>query len=184
VDYSPNPQPPGHNPNVHLPYTLIPLAAAAAMGQAHQAQYAEAQRAAAEAAAERLRGLMANRVFTPQHVWMAVGGWTATVGLTHRAVALLGRVLFVSLPAIGTVVTAGASCGCVESVAMRLAVYAPVDGEVIRVNGRVGDEPELIGAEPYEAGWLWQVRLSADSHGGQSLPPDLLSASQYLEATR
>jgi glycine cleavage system H protein len=122
--------------------------------------------------------------YTPEHEWVAIDGTTASVGITEYAAQQLGDVVYVSLPAPGTVVTAGEPCGEVESVKSVSDLYSPVDGEVAEVNSDLEDDPSLVNAEPYALGWLFRVRVPQDGDGQPALPSDLLSAAEYEELTK
>jgi len=52
---------------------------------------------------------------------------------------------------------------------------------VTEVNEEINDDPGLVNADPYGAGWLFRVRLA--SADGQ-LPPGLLSPADYAELTK
>jgi glycine cleavage system H protein len=116
--------------------------------------------------------------YTAEHEWVAIDGPVASVGITDYAQRALGDVVYVSIPAPGTRVTAGEPCGEVESTKSVSDIYSPVDGEVTEVNGDVDDDPGLVNSDPYGAGWLMRVRLdeSAERVG-------LLSADEYAELT-
>jgi glycine cleavage system H protein len=86
--------------------------------------------------------------------------------------------------AAGAAVTAGEPCGEVESVKSVSDLYSPVDGEIAEVNGELEDDPSLVNAEPYTAGWMFRVRVAQDGNGDAALPPDLLSAAEYEELTK
>ena len=122
--------------------------------------------------------------YTPEHEWVALDGTTASIGITEYAAQQLGDVVYVSLPAPGTTVTAGEPCGEVESVKSVSDLYSPVDGEVAEVNAELEGDPSLVNAEPYAAGWLFRVRVPQDGDGQPALPPDLLSAAEYEELTK
>ena len=119
--------------------------------------------------------------YTPEHEWVAIDGSTASIGITDFAQRALGDVVYVSLPSPGTTVTAGEPCGEVESTKSVSDVYSPVDGEVAEVNGEIDDDPGLVNADPYGAGWLFRVRLAA---ADSQLPAGLLSAADYAELTK
>ena len=119
--------------------------------------------------------------YTPEHEWVSVEGSVATVGITDYAAQQLGDVVYVSLPAVGATVTAGEPCGEVESVKSVSDLYSPVDGEVTEINTELDDDPSLVNAEPYTAGWMFRVQLAQDGNGNAVLPPDLLSAAEYEE---
>jgi glycine cleavage system H protein len=117
--------------------------------------------------------------YTAEHEWVAVDGPVASVGITDYAQRALGDVVFVSVPAPGTRVTAGEPCGEVESTKSVSDIYSPVDGEIAEVNSDVDDDPGLVNSDPYGAGWLMRVRLDDAS----AEPVGLLSADQYAELT-
>jgi glycine cleavage system H protein len=181
------PQPPGtpgwpigHIPDLHHPGTSTPNLAA---GTLAQAQAAMAQQAAAEAARAARLQRMAGRWFTPEHGWMTINGEIATVGLTDYAAQGLRDIVYVSLPVVGATVTAGDLCGQVESAKAISDLCAPVDGEVTEVNEELRDDPRLINKEPYEAGWMYRVRLAA-AYGRAALRRSLLSPAEYEELTK
>jgi glycine cleavage system H protein len=122
--------------------------------------------------------------FTPEHEWVSIEGTLTSIGITEYAAQQLGDVVYVSLPPVGTSVTAGEPCGEVESVKSVSDLYSPVDGEVTEVNGELEDDPSLVNAEPYTAGWMFRVRVAQDGNGDPALPPDLLSAAEYEELTK
>ena len=119
--------------------------------------------------------------YTPEHEWVAIDGSTASIGITDFAQRSLGDVVYVSLPSPGTTVTAGEPCGEVESTKSVSDIYSPLDGEVTEVNEEIDDDPGLVNADPYGAGWLFRVRLAtADSQP----PAGLLSPDDYAELTK
>jgi glycine cleavage system H protein len=118
--------------------------------------------------------------YTSEHEWVrSDDADTVSVGITHYAQESLGDIVFVSLPAEGAVVSAGDPCGEVESTKSVSELYAPIDGQVIEVNGSVDASPELINSSPYGDGWLMKMRV-ADS----TQLDGLLSASDYEGLTR
>ena len=117
--------------------------------------------------------------YTAEHEWVSVDGTTASVGITDYAQRALGDVVFVSVPAAGTRVTAGEPCGEVESTKSVSDIYSPVTGEVTEVNGDVDEDPGLVNSDPYGAGWLMRVQLDED----EGEPSGLLTAAEYAELT-
>ncbi len=98
--------------------------------------------------------------YSREHEWVRVEGNKATVGITDFAQHELGDVVFVELPAKGTVVTAGKSFSVVESVKAVSDIYAPVSGTVTAVNDALTDAPETINEDPYGAGWIAVIEMS------------------------
>jgi glycine cleavage system H protein len=82
------------------------------------------------------------------------------VGFTHVPCASLGDVVFAELPPPGTDVRAGEPVGLVESSLAVCEVVAPVSGIVVNVNPLVVGAPEKITADPFEGGWLLEIRPS------------------------
>ena len=117
--------------------------------------------------------------YTAEHEWVAVNGTLASVGITDFAQRALGDVVYVSVPAPGTRVTAGEPCGEVESTKSVSDIYSPVDGEVAEVNADLEDDPALVNSDPYGAGWLMRIRV--DHPDSESA---LLTADQYADLTK
>ncbi|HEY7880052.1 MAG TPA: glycine cleavage system protein GcvH [Streptosporangiaceae bacterium] len=118
--------------------------------------------------------------YTAEHEWVRLDGATASVGITDHAQRALGDVEYVSLPTVGATVTAGEPCGEVESTKSVSDIYSPVDGEVTEINEEIDEDPALVNADPYGAGWLFRVALAS----GGELPAGMLSADDYLELTK
>jgi glycine cleavage system H protein len=115
--------------------------------------------------------------YTKNHEWAGLGDdGTVTVGITDHAQDLLGDLVFVELPDVGTAVTAGKECAVVESVKAASDVYAPVSGEVVEANAKLADTPDTVNSDPYGSGWMFRVKPTDSSeHAG------LLDAQAYQE---
>ena len=114
--------------------------------------------------------------YTKEHEWVSAVDSTFTMGITDFAQAALGDIVYVQLPKIGESVTAGKVCGEVESTKSVSDIYAPVTGTIVAINDALSNSPESINSDPYGAGWLAKIEVSAP-------PTDLLSAAQYAELT-
>ncbi|RMH80081.1 MAG: glycine cleavage system protein GcvH [Actinomyces sp.] len=95
-----------------------------------------------------------NLRYSNDHEWALLEGQRVRIGITDYAQDALGDVVFVDLPDVGATVTAGEAFGEVESTKSVSELFSPVDGEVVEVNGELGDRPELVNTDPYGAGWL------------------------------
>ena len=96
--------------------------------------------------------------YTAEHEWVAGdGSGPVRVGITHFAQDALGDIVYVQLPDEGTKVQAGDSLGEIESTKSVSEIYSPLSGTVATRNATLTDEPELINAEPYAAGWLVEI---------------------------
>ncbi len=106
--------------------------------------------------------------YTKDHEWVRTDQATGTIGITDHAQNELGDIVFVELPKPGDRVAAKESLGTVESVKAVSDIFSPVSGEVLAVNTKLQDKPELMNSDPYGEGWLVRVKLS-DPHELESL---------------
>lgn len=98
--------------------------------------------------------------YTKSHEWIRLNGNKAVCGISDYAQHELSDVVYVELPDIGDEVTAGEQCAVVESVKIAADVYAPISGKVTRINTELDGAPERVNADPYGAGWFFEVELS------------------------
>ncbi len=103
------------------------------------------------------------RYFTDEHEWIDVEGDSATVGITDYAQEQLGDIVFVELPAVGTMLDKGGDAAVVESVKAASDVYAPISGEVTEANGALEDDPALVNSSPEEEGWFFRLTIGDKS---------------------
>jgi len=106
------------------------------------------------------------------HEWARVEGDVVVVGISHYAQDQLGEVVYVELPDVGSDATAAEELGTLESVKAVSEFNSPVNGEVIEVNERLEDEPNLVNEDPYGEGWLAKIKGSTEGS-------DLLEADGY-----
>lgn len=101
--------------------------------------------------------------YTADHEWVDQQGDTVRVGITAYAQDALGDVVYVSLPAVGDQLTAGDTCGEVESTKSVSDLYAPLSGEVTAVNTNLDGSPELVNSAPYTDGWMYELKVDGDA---------------------
>jgi glycine cleavage system H protein len=112
--------------------------------------------------------------YTKSHEWVRVeADGTLTVGITHHAQDLLGDMVFVETPDVGSQLTAGQECAVVESVKAASDVYAPIAGEVTACNDDVIASPEAINQDAYAA-WMFKLKPTRTAD-----VDDLLDAAAY-----
>jgi glycine cleavage system H protein len=111
--------------------------------------------------------------FTATHEWVRLVDGVATVGISDHAQSLLGDVIFIELPAVGTALGPGDKFGAIESVKAASDLYAPVAGTVAEVNAALEDHPELVNNDPYSGGWMLRLENVSDE-GAQ-----LMDAAAY-----
>jgi len=115
--------------------------------------------------------------FLSTHEWVLVEDNIATIGISDHAQELLGDLVYVELPEVGSVISAGDSVGVVESVKAASDTYAPVSGEVVEINDTLEGAPDRINNDPYGDGWMYKVALEDPEE-----VEDLLDADAYAES--
>ena len=97
--------------------------------------------------------------YTKTHEWARVEpNGEVTVGITDHAQSELKDVVFVELPQVGRALKAAEAAAVVESVKAAFDIYAPVSGQVVRVNAALEKSPQLINHEPYGQGWFFVLK--------------------------
>ena len=95
-----------------------------------------------------------------EHDWARIEGDEATLGVTWFAQDALGELVHYEAPTVGSTVAKDESYGEVESVKAVSDIVAPLSGEVLEVNQKAVDEPEIVNDDPYGEGWLIRIRMS------------------------
>ncbi|KAH3672102.1 hypothetical protein WICPIJ_010146 [Wickerhamomyces pijperi] len=97
--------------------------------------------------------------YTAEHEYIAQHADNVSfIGITKYAADALGDATFVELPEVGDVFAKGDSIGSVESVKSSSEIYTPIDGEVIEVNTKLTDSPQLINEDPLGEGWIAKIK--------------------------
>ena len=116
-----------------------------------------------------------NLLYSKEHEWVKLINDIAVVGITDYAQKELGDIVFVEMPNIGQKVEFSKVCGSIESVKSVSDIYSPVNGEVIEVNTKLIDKPELLNEDPY-TNYIFKVRIT-----DFSFKDKLLDANQYKQ---
>jgi len=102
--------------------------------------------------------------YSEDHEWVELTeDGLATVGITEFAQEQLGDLVFIELPDVNDEVSQGDNICVIESVKAASDLIAPVSGEIIAVNDRLNDEPELASEDPLVDGWFIKIQLSDTS---------------------
>ncbi|HEX3067305.1 MAG TPA: glycine cleavage system protein GcvH [Thermoanaerobaculia bacterium] len=115
--------------------------------------------------------------YAKSHEYINVEGEIGTIGITEYAQKELGDVVFVELPQVGTQLEAGDELGSIESVKAVSELFAPVGGEIVEVNERLAEKPELINTDPYGDGWMVRMKVTDPSEVDELL----MNAEEYDE---
>jgi glycine cleavage system H protein len=119
--------------------------------------------------------------YSKDHLWARLDpqGSLVRVGVTDFAQQSLGDVVDVTLPRPGDAVEAGEPCGDIESTKSVSDLVAPVSGTVRARNGELDRSPDLVNAEPYGQGWMFEVE--ADSAELARQLAALMDAGSYRQ---
>lgn len=119
-----------------------------------------------------------NLKYSKDHEWLKIDGDTAYVGITDFAQSELGDIVFVEIDTEGETVEAGDVFGTIEAVKTVSDLFMPVSGEILELNAKIDDDPELVNTDPYGDGWLVKIKISDASQ-----VDDLMDAEAYSEMT-
>ena len=72
--------------------------------------------------------------YSKEHEWIKVEGDVGTIGITQHATEMLGDIVFVELPDVGSSVEKDGNAGVVESTKAASDVYTPISGEVMELS--------------------------------------------------
>lgn len=112
--------------------------------------------------------------YTKDHEWIKVDGDIATIGVTEFAQGELGDVVYVEVETIGETLGKEEVFGTIEAVKTVSDLFMPVSGEVLEVNAKLDDDPELVNKDPYGEGWMAKIKVTDATE-----LDDLLSAEEY-----
>ncbi|MDA8194321.1 MAG: glycine cleavage system protein GcvH [Thermaerobacter sp.] len=117
-----------------------------------------------------------------KHVWARPeADGSVVVGMTDVAQSLAGKIIVVSIRALGKTLARGKSAGTVESGKWVGTVATPVAGKVVAINETLKGSPTIINQDPYGAGWLVRVEPSDWEADRQQLATGADGIAQYRE---
>ena len=115
-----------------------------------------------------------NLKYTKDHEWISIDGDYAFVGITNFAQKELGDIVFVEIESLEQEIKSGEVFGSVEAVKTVSDLFMPMTGEIIEVNQKIIDNPELVNSDPYGEGWMIKIKFSSADDLN-----DLLSPEEY-----
>ena len=101
--------------------------------------------------------------FSKEHEWIKLDGDIATIGITQHATEMLGDIVFVELPEIGSSVAKDGNAGVVESTKAASDIYTPVSGEIIENNQAIVDDPAKVNNDPENDAWFFKLKITDKS---------------------
>ena len=113
-----------------------------------------------------------NLKYTKDHEWIRVEEDFAYVGVTDFAQGELGDVVFVEIETEGENLNKEEVFGTIEAVKTVSDIFMPISGEVLEINSKIEDEPELVNNDPYGEGWLIKISIADSSELDELLTPE------------
>ena len=101
--------------------------------------------------------------YSKEHEWLKLDGEIATIGITQHATEMLGDIVFVELPDLGSNVEKDGNAGVVESTKAASDVYTPISGEVVENNQLIVDDPAQINSDPENEAWFFKLKIKDKS---------------------
>ena len=100
-----------------------------------------------------------NLKYTKDHEWINIDGDYAIVGITNFAQKELGDIVFVEIESLNQEINSGEVFGSVEAVKTVSDLFMPMTGEIIEINQKIIDNPELVNSDPYGEGWMIKIKI-------------------------
>jgi glycine cleavage system H protein len=101
--------------------------------------------------------------YSKEHEWIKLDGDIAVIGITQHATEMLGDIVFVELPEIGSSVVKDGNAGVVESTKAASDIYTPVSGEIIENNQSIVDDPAKVNNDPENEAWFFKLKITDKS---------------------
>ena len=120
-------------------------------------------------------------LYSKDHEWISVQDGEGIIGITDYAQHEMGDVVYVDLPEVGDSLEANEPFGSVESVKAVSEIFAAVSGEIIEVNSKLWDSPEMINESPYEEGWVLRIEPSNWEEDKARLMADEETLTEWLK---
>ena len=101
--------------------------------------------------------------YSKEHEWIKIEGDVGTIGITKHATEMLGDIVFVELPDVGTSVEKDGNAGVVESTKAASDVCSPISGDVTEGNKSIVDDPSSVNSDPEKGGWFFKIKIKDKS---------------------
>ena len=101
--------------------------------------------------------------YSKEHEWIKLDGDTAVIGITQHATEMLGDIVFVELPEIGSSVVKDGNAGVVESTKAASDIYTPVSGKIIENNQAIVEDPAKVNSDPENDAWFFKLKITDKS---------------------
>tara|TARA_B100001564_G_scaffold50337_1_gene37275 strand:- start:3423 stop:3800 length:378 start_codon:yes stop_codon:yes gene_type:complete len=112
--------------------------------------------------------------YSKDHEWLRINGNFGYIGITEFAQRELGDIVFVDIDTEGETLEKEEVFGSIEAVKTVSDLFMPIAGEVVEVNSRLEENPELVNSDPYGDGWIVKIQINSVNETNE-----LLSSLEY-----
>jgi len=102
-----------------------------------------------------------DRLYDKEHCWFKKDGDVVRVGVSDFFQKNANEIVFVELPAVGRNLEIEKNFVSVESGKWVGRIKSSINGAVVKANGELGDFPYLLNENPYDEGWMVDVKPEA-----------------------
>ena len=106
-----------------------------------------------------MREIASGLLYSKEHEWVRIEDDYAIVGITDYAQSELGDIVFIEFPNINDKFDQNEAFGVVEAVKTVSDLFIPLSAEILEINHRLEENPELINSDPYGDGWIVKLSL-------------------------
>jgi glycine cleavage system H protein len=118
-------------------------------------------------------------LYTPKHTWAQVTPeGNIRVGVSDYAQRHLKGIAHILTESVGKEINKMEPFGVAETWMFMFDLYAPVSGKIAKVNEKLRNEPNLINEDPYNEGWIVEIKPNNSVVLEQELK-NLLGAREY-----
>ncbi len=112
-------------------------------------------------------------LYTEDHLWVkTLETGRASIGITDYGQSLLGEFSSLDIPTQGDELSEGDLLASAQDIEGEILEFSsPVTGTVTVVNRKVINNPDIISEDPYENGWLVEMKLEQPTELDDLMPP-------------
>jgi glycine cleavage system H protein len=108
---------------------------------------------------EEILALPEQMLYTPKHTWAQITPeGNIRVGVSDYAQKHLKGIAQVITEPVGKEVSKMEPFGVAETWMFMFDLYAPVSGKIVKVNEKLREKPYIINEDPYEEGWIIEIK--------------------------
>jgi glycine cleavage system H protein len=99
--------------------------------------------------------------YAKNHTWLFLEKTgNAKIGLDDFVIRLVGDINVMPLKIAGDKMKKGELIAEVNQGGKKLKIFSPISGEIVSENVAIHNDPDLLGEDPYNKGWIYAVKPS------------------------